>query len=64
MDAADASEVARSAARVAAGEVPAPRPEVLARVLAGLRELPDAAPGPRADPGGGASSLPLPRRRS
>lgn len=54
------------AARVALGPVPAPRPELLERVLEGLRDLPEAVHPPRdgtsdesGDPG-----LPLPRRRS
>ena len=59
------TRAAREAA-LAAGPVPAPRPEVLARVLEGLRGLPaatrptdDGAPDAGGDPG-----LPLPRRRS
>ncbi|MDD7937654.1 hypothetical protein PHK61_04370 [Actinomycetospora lutea] len=63
-DAAATGEVANEAARVATGAVPAPRPEVLARVLHGLRDLPAAPPGPRAGPAGDEPALPLPRRRS
>ncbi|MEJ2865011.1 hypothetical protein [Actinomycetospora flava] len=63
MDAVDVVEVASAAAEVAVGDVPAPRPEVLARVLEGLRDLPAVAPEPRA-PSGSASDMPLPRRRS
>jgi hypothetical protein len=67
MDAATTGEVASSvaadAAVVAVGGVPAPRPEVLARVLEGLRDLPAAAPEPRASSGDGPA-MPLPRRRS
>jgi len=59
-------DLAREAA-AAAGPVPTPRPEVLARVLDGLRGLPAVAPEPRSggDRGpGGDTALPLPRRRS
>ncbi|MFC5140758.1 hypothetical protein ACFPK1_21155 [Actinomycetospora rhizophila] len=63
MDAATTGEVA-NAAVVAVGELPAPRPEVLARVLEGLRDLPAAPPEPRAAPSGDAPAMPLPRRRS
>ncbi|PVZ04274.1 hypothetical protein [Actinomycetospora cinnamomea] len=52
-----------------ADPVPAPRPEVLTRVLEGLRDLPavtrDAArPAGRDDGPGGGPALPLPRRRT
>jgi hypothetical protein len=56
----------REAARVALGPVPAPRPELLERVLEGLRDLP-APVHPTRDgtsDEGGAAGLPLPRRRS
>jgi hypothetical protein len=56
----------RDAASRAAGPVPAPRPEILARVLDGLRDLPAARRPPRETPGDVAEdpALPLPRRRS
>ena len=56
----------REAARVALGPVPAPRPELLERVLEGLRDLPTAVPFARDDTTGegGDPGLPLPRRRS
>lgn len=56
----------RDAARVAAGPLPTPRPEVLARVLEGLRELPTVARPTRdgASDDGDDPGLPLPRRRS
>lgn len=60
-----------------AAAVPAPRPELLVRVLEGLRELPDApdapdapaAPAPVGAAGAGGATardelLPLPRRRA
>jgi len=51
---------------VALGPVPAPRPELLERVLEGLRDLPAAAPPTRdgTSDEGGHPALPLPRRRS
>jgi hypothetical protein len=54
------------AAALVAGAVPAPRPEVLARVLDGLRDLPAARRAPRepVDAGADDPGLPLPRRRS
>ncbi|MEJ2887809.1 hypothetical protein [Actinomycetospora aeridis] len=65
LDVREVGEVAREAADVALGSVPAPRPEVLARVLDGLRDLPAARPAPADVPGDGAgNALPLPRRRS
>jgi hypothetical protein len=53
-------------AALVAGPVPAPRPEVLARVLDGLRDLPAARRAPReaADAGSDDPVMPLPRRRS
>ena len=56
----------REAARVALGPVPAPRPELLERVLEGLRDLPPAVHPPRDGTSGegGDPGLPLPRRRS
>lgn len=56
----------REAARVALGPVPAPRPELLERVLEGLRDLPPAVHPPRDGTSGegGGPGLPLPRRRS
>ncbi|MDF2979998.1 MAG: hypothetical protein K0S40_4726 [Actinomycetospora sp.] len=61
----DLDALAREAA-AAAGPVPAPRPEVLARVLDGLRDLPTVTrDAPRGDGGaGGERPLPLPRRRT
>ncbi|GAA4903880.1 hypothetical protein EV188_10483 [Actinomycetospora succinea] len=59
-----ASDVVTEAAAVAVGDVPAPRPEVLARVLDGLRDLPAERPGRRAAATGDAPAMPLPRRRS
>lgn len=74
MDAPDGAEVASPvadsvvtvAADVAVGALPAPRPEVLARVLDGLRDLPDARPSASSPSGaaGRAEAMPLPRRRS
>jgi len=60
----DPDALAREAA-AAAGPVPAPRPEILARVLDGLRDLPAATrDAPRGGgEAGGERSLPLPRRR-
>ncbi|MDD7966879.1 hypothetical protein [Actinomycetospora lemnae] len=54
------------AAEVAVGPVPRPRPEVLARVLDGLRELPAARRPPRdgRDDADAGPAMPLPRRRS
>ena len=51
---------------MALGPVPAPRPELLERVLEGLRDLPAAVPPPRdgASGEGEDPGLPLPRRRS
>lgn len=62
---ADLADAAREVA-LAAGPVPAPRPEVLTRVLDGLRDLPAARRAPRDDAGaaGDAPATPLPRRRS
>lgn len=60
----DADEVAEVAREVAVGDLPAPRPEVLARVLDGLRDLPAVAPRPRTGAAGDAPAMPLPRRRS
>ncbi|HSK59964.1 MAG TPA: hypothetical protein VK935_13035 [Actinomycetospora sp.] len=65
LDPLDPEALAREAA-AAAGPVPAPRPEILARVLDGLRDLPA---GTRAAPrgageAGGERPLPLPRRRT
>jgi hypothetical protein len=53
-------------AALVAGPVPAPRPEVLSRVLEGLRDLPAVRPaGRETDTGGtGDTVMPLPRRRS
>jgi hypothetical protein len=53
-------------AALVAGPVPAPRPEVLARVLDGLRDLPAARRPPRDTAAAGADdpAMPLPRRRS
>lgn len=62
--ASDVESLGRRAAAVAIGGVPAPRPEVLARVLDGLRDLPAAPPAPRAEGAGDAPAMPLPRRRS
>jgi hypothetical protein len=61
----DLARAAREAA-LAAGPVPAPRPEVLERVLHGLRDLPAARRAPRDDATGtGADpAMPLPRRRT
>lgn len=62
------ARLADSAAEMvdAVRRVPAPRPEVLARVLEGLRELPPVVAGDRAgaDVHGSGAALPLPRRRS
>ncbi|GAA4863896.1 hypothetical protein [Actinomycetospora straminea] len=66
-DLSDLSGLADLAAEVAVGPVPSPRPEVLARVLDGLRELPAARRAPRddrEDAGAGPTTMPLPRRRS
>ncbi|GLZ46851.1 hypothetical protein Acsp06_30360 [Actinomycetospora sp. NBRC 106375] len=62
----DPVDTAQDAAAVAVGPVPAPRPEVLARVLEGLRDLPAARRPVRgtADGSGGDTALPFPRRRS
>lgn len=51
---------------MALGPVPAPRPELLERVLEGLRDLPAAVHPPRdgTSGDGGDPGLPLPRRRS
>jgi hypothetical protein len=61
----DETVLAREAA-AAAGPVPTPRPEVLARVLDGLRDLPAVTrEAPRGDgEARGERPLPLPRRRS
>jgi hypothetical protein len=61
----DLDALAREAA-VAAGPVPAPRPEILARVLDGLRDLPAGTrEAPRGEgEAGGEVPLPLPRRRT
>ncbi len=64
LSAVDPDALAREAA-AAAGPVPAPRPEILARVLDGLRVLPAATRDAPRDDGeaGGERPLPLPRRR-
>jgi hypothetical protein len=63
--AADLACAAREAA-IAAAPVPTPRPEVLARVLDGLRDLPAARRAPRGDGAGSVDdrAMPLPRRRT
>jgi len=61
----DPDALAREAA-AAARPLPAPRPEILARVLDGLRDLPAVTrDAPRGDgEADGERALPLPRRRS
>lgn len=63
---ADLAGLSGLAAEVAVGPVPSPRPEVLARVLDGLRELPAARRPPRdgRDDADAGPAMPLPRRRS
>lgn len=68
---ADGHDATAREAAAAAGPLPEPRPELLARVLDGLRDLPavgrvpgDGGGGEQGGEQGGEHALPLPRRRS